>query len=219
MLEDFEDLLRKIENEQELIWKRLRKIEHLQKNIETQWALKILEETIEITSQTIQINDSDEKINQIGADLVEWALFNRKRFEIKQQRKKYKPREHEEVLEPLEQRIKWIRDMFENKNKKVEESIYLILYDISDNRLRLEISNYLMECGFQRIQKSVFLGTLKAKSYKKMTEALNKLRLVLEDQDTILCLPLTLSGIHGVNMIGKEINLEFVKQTEHTLFF
>ncbi len=35
----------------------------------------------------------------------------------------------------------------------------LVSYDIADDRLRLKVANKLLECGFIRLQKSVFAGT------------------------------------------------------------
>ena len=37
---------------------------------------------------------------------------------------------------------------------------YLVSYDMSNNKNRKKISDYLLEKGFLRIQKSVFLGEI-----------------------------------------------------------
>lgn len=52
---------------------------------------------------------------------------------------------------------------------------YLITYDVTDNKKRKKIADFLLEKGFRRIQKSVFLGNIKLNTYKNICFHLNKL--------------------------------------------
>ena len=45
---------------------------------------------------------------------------------------------------------------------------YMVSYDISNNKVRKLVSDHLINNGFIRIQKSVFLGEVKVETYKKV---------------------------------------------------
>ncbi len=60
------------------------------------------------------------------------------------------------------------------------EVITLVIYDITDNKLRLEVAKYLKKLGLTRIQKSAFAGQLPR---AKRTELEAGLRRILKNQD------------------------------------
>lgn len=63
---------------------------------------------------------------------------------------------------------------FDITDKSDEDKVFvLIIYDISDNRQRVKLSNYLSGFGF-RIQKSAFEAVIKEKTYYKMLSGLEK---------------------------------------------
>jgi len=59
--------------------------------------------------------------------------------------------------------------------------LYLVCYDISDNRVRNQVSERLLDFG-TRIQESVFECLLDARQYERMTAALERIRLAELDK-------------------------------------
>lgn len=51
--------------------------------------------------------------------------------------------------------------------------LYLACYDIESNRERLRIANHLLDLGYERIQKSVFVGLQNPEERSKLQEWLN----------------------------------------------
>jgi len=50
----------------------------------------------------------------------------------------------------------------------------LVIYDISDDNLRLKVSEICKDFGLSRIQKSAFLGDIPSSRRKELIEALRK---------------------------------------------
>jgi CRISPR-associated protein Cas2 len=46
--------------------------------------------------------------------------------------------------------------------------IYLVIYDISDNKLRGKIAKFLKQMGLKRVQKSAFVGSLKSSDIRNL---------------------------------------------------
>ena len=65
---------------------------------------------------------------------------------------------------------------------------YLLSYDISNDKIRKRVSDYLIEKGFLRIQNSVFLGEIHITKIDDILE--NICLLVDEDEDSIFCVPI-----------------------------
>ena len=65
--------------------------------------------------------------------------------------------EERNELESLSNRIQAILQILK-KQMKSSEMNYLIFYDIADDKVRVQISKYLIKRGCKRIQKSVFLA-------------------------------------------------------------
>lgn len=83
--------------------------------------------------------------------------------------------------------------------------MYLISYDIENDRLRLRISKLLLRWGLHRVQYSVFMGAIGK-------DQLAKLRLELETAgrsrewaaaDSILILPIHQSQVKNIHAIGQ----------------
>ena len=59
--------------------------------------------------------------------------------------------------------------------------LYLVCYDISDDRVRSQVSERLLDFG-TRIQESVFECLLDSRQYERMIAALNRIRLAELDK-------------------------------------
>lgn len=66
--------------------------------------------------------------------------------------------------------------------------IYLVSYDISDDKVRTMVAGRLQYFGLERMQYSVFWGPVKRSTYKAMVRWLENV--VLGEEDKIAILPL-----------------------------
>ena len=61
--------------------------------------------------------------------------------------------------------------------------IYLVCYDLENNRLRAALAAKLQDWGLERIQKSVFVGTLTEAHQARLTEWLEQAARKNRDRD------------------------------------
>lgn len=69
--------------------------------------------------------------------------------------------------------------------------IYIVSYDIQSDKLRVKVAKKLMEWGLERIQYSVFLGSMTAYTKKELEEALSTFCAHPSTTDRIIMIPLT----------------------------
>lgn len=88
--------------------------------------------------------------------------------------------------------------------------MYLICYDITKNSLRTKMGKLIIDAGFDRINKSVYLGPV---SDSSLTTLENQLLSLMQKKgqptDSLIVLPLTLPvvkqmRIYGQNGLDKE---------------
>jgi len=141
--------------------------------------------------------------------------------------KKDKAREDEQnsgerkaVLPPLEERVQSIGDMFEELGKKPRSAmICFIMYDITNNRIRTKVAEYLEEKGCVRVQKSIFLGQIERRVYREIQETLHTIQTSYENNDSIFFVPVSEDEIRAMRVIGENIDMQFVLGRQNTLFF
>jgi len=80
--------------------------------------------------------------------------------------------------------------------------MYLIFYDISDNKLRKKVSDLLLQEGYERLQRSVFLSMDTPVKNKKLIETINKITQT-EKERNICILPVAVSNVKKMQIIGK----------------
>ncbi len=79
---------------------------------------------------------------------------------------------------------------------------YLILYDISEDRIRTHISKHLEQRGCRRVQKSVFIAKTSIEKYHEIKNYLEQIQEEYDNQDTILFIPISKKGLQEAYMIG-----------------
>lgn len=97
---------------------------------------------------------------------------------------------------------------------------YLISYDVSNNNLRLKASKAIQRAGCYRIQYSVFMGTLRQSTMKRLTKELIALQKHSnwKPEDSLLVLPLHQYSLDELTHLGKMPDeWEFIQQNIHTL--
>ena len=97
--------------------------------------------------------------------------------------------------------------------------VYLAVYDISNDRKRTKFAETLIEFGFYRIQKSVFLGL--AKEYDKET-LIRKAKKLLEghdknQEDSFYMIQIAASKIEKMDIIGQKPELDLILRKKSTL--
>ena len=98
---------------------------------------------------------------------------------------------------------------------------YLIAYDISDDKWRTNTANKLIYCGFDRVQFSVFMGTVHKKNLSDFILWFQKNVLILAPQTTVslIVLPLSIGQFDVMQILGnaENIDLDMLTGRKHTL--
>jgi CRISPR-associated protein Cas2 len=118
----------------------------------------------------------------------------------------------------LPQKIKIILKIIKDKPKKPGDMIYIIMYDIESNKVRSEIAKFLIKKGCIRIQKSVYLIRNKPEHIMKIYRSLVEVQQTYDNQDSIILVPVDISSLKSMKLIGKEVNIERIIEKPNTLF-
>ncbi|MCB0666676.1 MAG: CRISPR-associated endonuclease Cas2 [Saprospiraceae bacterium] len=132
----------------------------------------------------------------------------------------YSPRmEGEATLPPLMERIVTLNEILNmEKPKPKTAGNYVVCYDISDNRVRTRLAHYLEEKGFQRMQKSVFIGQIERATIRTVKNTLISISEVFVPTDSIVVVPLNEADLRKMNVVGRKINLAYALGRSHTLY-
>lgn len=120
---------------------------------------------------------------------------------------------------PLTARIQLILNIFKDKPIKATEMTYLIMYDISNDKVRLQISKYLERQGCVRIQKSVFIAKTGNPHFQDIYNTLKEVNSYYQNKDSIILVPVNASDVRSMKLIGKNVQIEAVVDKPNTLFF
>ena len=81
---------------------------------------------------------------------------------------------------------------------------HLICYDISNNSLRAKLGRKIVDSGLDRINKSVYLGSISESSLIRLEQWLaNLLQQRGEPQDSLIIIPVTPSLVQQLRVYGK----------------
>lgn len=125
----------------------------------------------------------------------------------------------EDLLPKLNQRLQQILQIVQTNPKKNIQMTYLIMYDITDNKVRTEIAKYLLKKGCIRIQKSVYLAKSEHRYFKEILEDLKTVNSYYNNEDSIILVPVNASDVRSIKLIGKDINISTLTDSPNTLFF
>ncbi len=145
----------------------------------------------------------------------------KKRLEIlsKAGLKKAPSKQQEETgLLPLDKRIKQILEITGTKQKSLFMT-FLVMYDIENNKVRNEIAKYLIRKGCIRIQKSVYMASLKREVYLEIHRTLKEVQQMYENEDSILLIPVSGDEVRAMKIIGKNIDVDLILGNKNLLFF
>lgn len=98
----------------------------------------------------------------------------------------------------------------------------LISYDIEENYLRQKIANYILDAGFERIQYSVYMGTVKDSITNQVKDWLNALpkNKDWKSKDSIIILSITGQQVQDMISIGNpQWDKDDLSGDRHTMMF
>lgn len=131
------------------------------------------------------------------------------------------PRSPEDVspLENLPIRIQAILHLVKQKPMKSTDMLYLIMYDIENNKVRGLIAKFLLKKGCVRIQKSVYFVRSHPSVFTEIAETLKEVRETYDNVDSIILVPVHSKAAGNMRIIGKDIQIEALMDDASTMFF
>lgn len=121
------------------------------------------------------------------------------------------------LLPSLQQRMDTLLGII--RNKKNTDMLFFIMYDIESNKVRNQVAKYLLKQGCFRIQRSIFLANLPPQKYESIKNDLTEVQSCYENNDSILVVPISNDLLNSMRVIGQDISLDVIKQSQTTLFF
>ncbi len=133
--------------------------------------------------------------------------------------KEIKPSPEPVPLEPLDKRIQALLDITKKNQIPPENMLFLVMYDIENNKVRTEIAKYLIRKGCIRIQKSVYIANLKRSVFDEINRTLKEIQQMYENNDSILLIPVSSDEVKAMKIIGHNIDIDLILGNRNTLFF
>lgn len=87
---------------------------------------------------------------------------------------------------------------------------YMVSYDIRNNRIRKLVSDYLINKGFIRIQKSVFLGEVKVEIYENIIVYIENI--IDKESDNICSIPINKNDYFNIITMGNLGNYKIYEE-------
>ena len=125
----------------------------------------------------------------------------------------------ETALPDLTERIQRILGILRRDALKATDMVYLIMYDIEDDRVRRAIADYLLKEGCVRIQKSVYLLRSANKRFQAIHDTLKEVNEAYANADSIILVPVNSSDVRAMRLIGQNVDIKLVTDPPNTLFF
>lgn len=122
-------------------------------------------------------------------------------------------------LDTISERIKSILKIIKSTPKKHADMNYIIMYDITDNKVRKLISKFLEKQGCIRIQKSVFLAHTSLPKFNDIHKTLKEVNSFYDNLDSIILIPVNVSDVRSMKMIGQNVQIENFVDPPNTMFF
>ena len=91
-----------------------------------------------------------------------------------------------------------------------------LIYDISNDKTRSNISKTALKYGLQRVQKSVFLGTINKNSLDELI--LKSERIIDEETDSLYAFPMCKTDFKSVILRGQAFDKKMVTDEIKALF-
>lgn len=125
----------------------------------------------------------------------------------------------QEKLLPFKEKAKKIRQTIESfKTKPKTNMIYFVMYDIENDKVRKKVSDYLLEKGLYRVQRSIFLGETHQREFKRIGEVLAEIQESYDNHDSIFLVPLPEDYLKSMYIIGQDVDFNVTLHRSNTVF-
>ena len=122
-----------------------------------------------------------------------------------------------EELETLQERME---KLFGIVNKKqTTDMLFFVMDDIESNKVRSRVAKYLLKMGCFRIQRSIFLANLSTREYEQIRIDLTEVQACYDKKDSILIVPASTDILRAMRVIGQDISVDLITQSQTTIFF
>jgi CRISPR-associated endonuclease Cas2 len=129
------------------------------------------------------------------------------------------PFDEEAPLPPPAERVDLILRLLALAHRKKHDDMFcFIMYDITDDRIRLYLAKYLLRMGCQRIQKSVYIARFQREEYDEVCLTLKEVNDMYDNEDSVFIVPIGESYLRELKMVGKNVDFSIVVDTPGTLF-
>ncbi|MDL2213259.1 CRISPR-associated endonuclease Cas2 [Bacteroides sp. OttesenSCG-928-E20] len=118
-----------------------------------------------------------------------------------------------------EERVRQILGVINRKNRNPSTMLFFVMYDIESDKIRRYIVKYLQRKGCLRVQRSIFFADLDASSCEEIKRDLAEVQAIYENKDSILIVPISTDMLKSMKVIGQNLNIDIITNTENTLFF
>jgi CRISPR-associated endonuclease Cas2 len=122
-------------------------------------------------------------------------------------------------IQPLNERIRKILNIVQSSPMKATEMLFLVMYDIENNKVRTLIAQYLLDKGCIRIQKSVYFARTKPVIFREICQTLKEVQEAYENVDSIVIVPVHAQATGSMRIIGKDIQIDSLIDPPNTVFF
>jgi len=92
-----------------------------------------------------------------------------------------------------------------------------IIYDISEDKIRLRVSKACKQYGLERVQKSAFLGRLEANRFDELSEKCRDL--IDEKVDSVYLFPFCQEDFNRVKVLGQGFDRKLINDELLARFF
>jgi CRISPR-associated endonuclease Cas2 len=119
----------------------------------------------------------------------------------------------------LNERVKQIIGIINNSSRPITNMLFFVMYDIESDKVRTQVSKYLIREGCTRIQRSIFLADLTADTYNMIRNDLTEVQSLYENHDSIIIVPISTDYLKAMRVIGQAIDVDIITKSKNTLFF
>jgi CRISPR-associated endonuclease Cas2 len=130
-----------------------------------------------------------------------------------------KPKETGDDLAPLPSRIRSILGIVQSSSTQATHMNYLVMYDITDHKVRALVAKYLKSKGCIRIQKSVFMANSSHSTFNEIHETLKEVNAEYENEDSIMLVPVNVADVRSMKLVGRNVSVDILTDPPSTLFF
>lgn len=128
-------------------------------------------------------------------------------------------REPSDEISSLNERVSYLMNFSKTTKLRAKDMIFFIMYDISNDKVRHQVSKYLERKGCFRIQKSIFIAHKERKDFTEIHTALKEVQECYDNEDSIFIVPISTDTLNSMKVIGQNIDFDMIMGNQNTIIF